>query len=131
MPGLNQALLDSQLIISFLRGNKTAFDVFWAVRKKYVAVATIGEFATGLYRAKNLDRAMEQFAKLFQLLTVLPATVEIAIQFGLFESQLLKKGTPIPKNDVWIASTAKIHQLPVITNDSHFLLLPQIQVINW
>lgn len=126
-----RALLDSQLLISFLRGKEVAFEVFWSVRQRYVAAAVVGELATGLYRSKNLDKAIEQFTRLCNLLTVLPATTDVAIQFGLLHAQLLQKGTPIPQNDVWIAATARIHRLPIISNDSHFLLIPQIKTVGW
>jgi tRNA(fMet)-specific endonuclease VapC len=37
-------------------------------------------------------------------------------------------GTPIPSNDVWIASTAMQHGLRIVTTDDHFARVPQILV---
>ena len=34
--------------------------------------------------------------------------------------QLKRSGNPIPVNDAWIAALARQHDLPVLSNDSHF-----------
>ena len=39
---------------------------------------------------------------------------------------LRKKGTPVPTNDLWIASTAMQHGLKVLTTDRHYLKIPHI-----
>ena len=40
--------------------------------------------------------------------------------------QLRQAGTPIPANDLWIASLAIQHELSLFTRDSHFSKLPQV-----
>ncbi|TKB98659.1 PIN domain-containing protein [Pedobacter cryophilus] len=52
---------------------------------------------------------------------LLIADKETANQYGLIKTQLLQKGKPIPENDIWIAATAKQHQIKLITLDKHFL----------
>lgn len=42
--------------------------------------------------------------------------------------KLLKKGTPIPENDIWIAATALQHQLPLYTHDKHFKEVEDLQL---
>ena len=34
--------------------------------------------------------------------------------------ELKDKGTPIPENDIWIAATCMIYEIPLATNDKHF-----------
>jgi predicted nucleic acid-binding protein len=40
--------------------------------------------------------------------------------------QLRRAGTPIPTNDLWIASLAVQHQLMLLSRDEHFAKLPQV-----
>jgi tRNA(fMet)-specific endonuclease VapC len=40
--------------------------------------------------------------------------------------QLRRAGTPIPTNDLWIASLAVQHQLVLLSRDEHFNKLPQV-----
>jgi len=40
--------------------------------------------------------------------------------------QLQRAGTPIPTNDLWIASLAVQHQFCLVSRDRHFDKLPQI-----
>jgi tRNA(fMet)-specific endonuclease VapC len=40
--------------------------------------------------------------------------------------QLRRAGTPVPTNDLWIASLAVQHQLVLSSRDEHFDKLPQI-----
>jgi tRNA(fMet)-specific endonuclease VapC len=43
---------------------------------------------------------------------------------------LLKKGKPIPENDIWIAAVAKQHTLRLFTNDAHFSAIEGILIQN-
>lgn len=50
---------------------------------------------------------------------------------GRLRAQLAKAGTPIPENDIWIASLALEHQLPLAARDAHFDLVIGLQVLKW
>jgi len=43
--------------------------------------------------------------------------------------QLRQAGTPIPTNDLWIASLAIQHELALITRDAHFAKVPQVALL--
>lgn len=55
-----------------------------------------------------------------QLCIVLEVDADTAKYFGEIVAELYKKGKPIPTNDVWIAASAKQHNLTLITKDKHF-----------
>jgi tRNA(fMet)-specific endonuclease VapC len=42
---------------------------------------------------------------------------------------LAAKGKPIPENDLWIAATAKSHDLPLYCKDAHFDELADLMTI--
>lgn len=44
-------------------------------------------------------------------------------------NQLLRAGTPIPTNDLWIASLAVEHELPLFSLDKHFRKVAQVELL--
>ena len=57
------------------------------------------------------------------------ADEETTRQYANLFRQLRRQGTPIPANDLWIASLAVQHDLYLFTRDSHFEHLPQIPLV--
>jgi predicted nucleic acid-binding protein len=45
--------------------------------------------------------------------------------------ELKKKGKPIQTNDIWIAAIAKVHDLILITNDSGFRYISDLEIEDW
>jgi len=54
-----------------------------------------------------------------------------AHQYGIVKELLRRKGRPIPENDVWIAATALLHGLPLVTRDAHFAHVDGLVVEVW
>jgi len=44
---------------------------------------------------------------------------------------LLKKGKPIPENDIWIAAIAIQQNLSLVTFDKHFSDVEDLQLETW
>jgi tRNA(fMet)-specific endonuclease VapC len=53
--------------------------------------------------------------------------IGIADCFGVFMNYLQRKGTKIPTNDVWIAATAHMCGVTLLSDDAHFDFLPQLK----
>jgi tRNA(fMet)-specific endonuclease VapC len=51
---------------------------------------------------------------------VLPITWQTADHFGRISAALRKRGTPIPSNDIWIASQAIESGASLLSADRHF-----------
>ena len=60
---------------------------------------------------------------------MLLADEQTTFHYGRLYAQLRKQGTPIPTNDLWIASLVVQHRLTLFTRDDHFRNLPQIPTI--
>jgi tRNA(fMet)-specific endonuclease VapC len=48
------------------------------------------------------------------------------VHYASIYLQLRRQGTPIPTNDMWIASLCLQHELTLYARDSHFDHLPQL-----
>jgi tRNA(fMet)-specific endonuclease VapC len=63
---------------------------------------------------------------------VLPWTVEICWQYGELYRLLAGKGTLIGTNDLWIAATALVHGMGVVTaNLGEFGRVPGLELIGY
>ncbi len=62
--------------------------------------------------------------------TVLP-DIETCRLYAALATLLEKSGTPIPQNDLWIASLALQHGAALATCDLHFQHVPGLKTENW
>lgn len=96
----------------------------------FLSAIVLGELITGFKRGsgekKNKD-VLEEFMS-EQAVEILNVGQETANIYGEIKYYLDKKGTPIPTNDIWIASQAIETGSVLITYDKHFLKIPGLRV---
>ena len=87
-----------------------------------------GELAAG--ESLGADRAKwETFIRPFRFLSY---SEEIGWRFGAVFRQLRRQGTPIGANDLWIAATALVHGLPLVTrNAEEFRRVRGLEVLSY
>jgi predicted nucleic acid-binding protein len=96
-----------------------------------VSAVTLGELRLGVLQAKDPEAASRrlstyQLAQRFEALTVNDTVSEA---WALLVSRLRAAGRRVPVNDSWIAATAIAHGVPVVTQNSDYDAMPDIQVI--
>jgi tRNA(fMet)-specific endonuclease VapC len=52
-------------------------------------------------------------------------------QYGQIKAEIAEAGTPIPDNDIWIAALAREYELPLVTRDQHFDIVPGLKTLAW
>ncbi|MEK7764744.1 MAG: type II toxin-antitoxin system VapC family toxin [bacterium] len=124
-------ILDTTAVSSLL-GNEAGIEqVVQRVDRPYLPVIVIGEFRYGL--KQSLRRSMDEAA--FQRLEsgshILPIDAATALVYADIRDELRRAGSPIPANDLWIASLGRQHGLPVATRDAHFDLVSGLKRISW
>ena len=93
----------------------------------HVSIITAGELAAGprLSRRGQWERLLGRFE-------VLPLDREVAWRFGQTFRYLKENGLLIGTNDLWIAATALLAEMPVVTrNEAHFRRVPGLEVIGY
>lgn len=91
----------------------------------------IAEIKAGFYGGNQQSRNEELQGRLLVRDTVgilLPGR-ETAEHYARLFVQLKRAGTPVPDNDLWIASLALEYDLTLITRDRYFESIPQL--IRW
>jgi predicted nucleic acid-binding protein len=98
-----------------------------------ISAITLGELRLGALQAKDPEVASRrlsayQLAQRFDAISVDEAVFEA---WALLVSRLRAAGQKIPINDSWIAATAIAHRIPIVTQDSDYDAMPDVQVIRF
>ena len=117
---MNGNLVDTNVIIKLLNGDENAVRLFNGATDVAVPVIVAGELFYGAYKSSRSQENLGLFMDFLSDYTMLPVDSDIAKTYGEIKAQLVKKGSPIPENDIWIAATAKTHNLTLLTFDAHF-----------
>jgi len=96
-----------------------------------ISAITLGELRLGVLQARDPETASRrlstyQLAQRFEALAVDEAVSEA---WALLVSRLRAAGRKVPINDSWIAATAIAHRVPIVTQDSDYDAMPDVQVI--
>jgi tRNA(fMet)-specific endonuclease VapC len=127
----NNILLDTNIVIELFKGNVSVSRQLESYPNVAIPFAVLGELYLGVYRSSDPKKHIKQVKDFLKNCHLLVADHETANQYALVKTSLLNKGKPIPENDIWIAATAKQHQLTLITRDKHFNEIDEISIANW
>jgi tRNA(fMet)-specific endonuclease VapC len=127
-------ILDTNFVITAEReanartvGRADAFLAAHAEDSLFLTFTVAGELACGQSAA-----ARAQWERLCHPYAVLPWTIEVSWQYGELYRVLAAKGTLIGTNDLWIAATALVHGMDVVTaNLAEFRRVPGLGAIGF
>jgi predicted nucleic acid-binding protein len=96
-----------------------------------ISAITLGELRLGVLQAKDPQTASRRLSayQLAQRLEALTVDEAVSEAWVLLVSRLRAEGRKVPVNDSWIAATAIAHQVPIVTQDSDYDAMPDVQVI--
>lgn len=122
------ALADTSIFVARESGRKLRAAV---PSELAVSVVTIAELRLGVLAAQNLgtrDRRLTTLAGA-RLLDPLPIDNQVADAWATLVAELRSEGRRIGVNDAWIAATAIVNGLPVVTQNGDFTDIPGLEVI--
>ncbi|NJE76703.1 type II toxin-antitoxin system VapC family toxin [Thermococcus sp. ES12] len=113
------AVLDTNVIIEIARGNGEVLDRVTSLDSTfYITSITKFEILLGMPRKDELIW--------LKALIELPFDGKCAEMAAYLHKKLKEKGTPMSLRDLFIASTAIVNGLPIITLDSDFEVLKEL-----
>lgn len=118
-----KGLLDTSTVIAIETNREVDFGAL--PLEQYVSAFTIGELHAGIHSAPDVDSRAARVASLDAVtgLQTLGVDSAAAAHWGRMRAKLNEAGRRINVNDLWIASVALAHDMPVVTQDSDFDLL--------
>ncbi|OGR96754.1 MAG: twitching motility protein PilT [Elusimicrobia bacterium RBG_16_66_12] len=129
---MKSILFDTNAYGAFLAGDKSMLDVLSRAETISMSVIVLGElhagFRGGNKRGEN-ERILAEFLGKPGVSTLL-LSLETAQIFGEIKEGLKRAGTPIPINDVWLASQAMETGAVLVSLDAHFRRVPGLRLWN-
>ena len=125
-------ILDTNAVSALAQKNSSLIERLRDARRLAVTFVSLGEFAYGS-RNSVARRELELWIR-EQLLTradVLFPDLSTIEYYADIRSELRKAGTPIPANDIWIASLVRQHGMSILSLDTHFDYVNGVLRIEW
>jgi predicted nucleic acid-binding protein len=96
-----------------------------------ISVVTLGELRLSVLQAADPESAARRLStyQLAQRFDALPVNEQVSDAWALLVSRLRAAGRKAPINDSWIAATAMVHGVPVVTQDADYDAMPGVGVI--
>jgi len=121
-------LIDTNVIIRFLKGVTELFPLFDDMEKICVSWISVGELMYGAELSSKKEFNKPHYRTFCEMMQVINSDQEIADCYGVIKAQLKNDGHPIPENDIWIAATAVARDLTLVTADRHFSFIKNLDV---
>ena len=121
-------LIDTNILTDALRGKPNVVYLVQRAAEVFVPFICLAEIKAGFLcgnRVPENERLLHQFLSEPDVRVSYPDQETTEVYARLF-AQLRRAGTPIPTNDIWIASLGVQHHLTLLTRDEHFDKLPQL-----
>lgn len=120
--------LDTNRYVDLCKGLAPTVDLVASADAVFLPFVVVGElragFALGRRGAEN-ERVLRRFLQKAGVHLLL-ADDQTTFHYASVFRHLRERGTPVPTNDMWIASLVLEHNLVLHARDEHFDRLPQL-----
>ena len=123
---MKEILIDTNIYSFALKGDRDTVSLLRTMRLIGISSVSIDELLSGFKggtREKENRRELDEFldSPRVRIYSVDEDTAEF---YAEILNEMRSKGTPIPTNDIWIASVALQKGLPLYSRDLHFKQVP-------
>jgi len=112
--------LDSNIVIDVLNNKKAIVESLQNYRKVSLPITVCGELLFGAKNSAKRHLNEQRFRQFIQACQVLNINELVAEEYAEIRKVLKDKGRPLPENDIWIAATCLVNDVPLATHDRHF-----------
>ena len=123
--------IDTNAVIAYREGISEVCKLIDEADMIILPVTVLGELLYGALnstKAKMNEQVIQKFASHSLVIQVDEA---VAARYANVRFNLKKKGTPIPENDIWIASACLELEVPLLSHDGHFNFVDGLKLIKW
>lgn len=125
---MNQLLLDTSAYSAFMRNHTMIKRALQEADEIFLSPIILGELKSGFRKGKRTEKSLKELDAFLSSprVSILDMDSETSERYAIIINTLWAAGTPVPTNDIWIASTAMQHGLRILTTESHFLKISQV-----
>lgn len=114
-------LLDTNICIALIKVNPTVMPVFLAKAVQcyipsYIPTIVLGELYKGVYCSQKVEKNLANLNDFLTLVAVVEFNRAAALEFGLIQGELRRKGQPTGEIDALIAAVARSRTDTLVTN---------------
>jgi tRNA(fMet)-specific endonuclease VapC len=128
---IGKYLLDTNIVIALFANDVSILRQLTADAQIFIPSIVLGELYYGANKSAHSKANITHIDNFALKSAVLACDTDTARLYGRIKDHLRAKGTPIPKNDIWIAALAKQHQLTLASRDQHFRAIREIKLEQW
>lgn len=122
-------ILDTNALSAWADGHPGCREVFMQARSIIVPAIVLGEYRFGILQSRHCERYQQWLNRNLPNAELAVIGAETARHYADIRLYLKSCGTPIPPNDLWIAALVRQRNLPLLSNDAHFDLVPDLMRI--
>ncbi len=126
---MTRGLVDTSVFIA--RESERPLDADGMPEEIAISVITIGELRAGVLATSDVATRNRRLTTLTEALAFDPIPIDerVAEEWARLRVELRDTGQRMPINDSWIAATARSIGVPVVTQDSDYVRIPDLDVI--
>ncbi len=126
-----RVLADTNVLIGLFADDPAIVDRLQQQQDVFLCVPVLGELTYGALASVRVRENLARIREFAGAMIVLGCDQSTAESYAAVKYQLRQKGRPIPENDVWIAALARQHGLTLVSRDSHFEAIEDLNLEIW
>ena len=126
-------LIDTDICSAHLKGNREVSARFLQYSGRLrLSTITVGELYTWAKRGSAPPARLVAVREMLMAARLIDVNHDVAQRAGELRAALLDMGKPMPSMDLFIAATALVHELTLVTHNlRHFQNVPDLAVADW
>lgn len=124
-------LLDTNIIIALFEFDVGVQNRLRGAQGVFLSSVVLGELYFGANKSSRAEENTARIDRFAEGRFVLASDAQVAREYGLLKNELRLKGRPLPENDIWIAATARWHDLVLASRDNHFREVEGLKMEMW
>ncbi len=124
-------ILDTNAISALSAQDDALLKVLERENDLCVTVVNAAEFFYGVQNSKRKDVLTRWFSEFLDSVRILDLDRDVFPFYNVIRTELKRAGTPIPTNDLWTASLARLYGMKVVSRDRHFDRVRGLERVEW
>ncbi|CAN5160981.1 hypothetical protein BH20VER2_BH20VER2_17500 [soil metagenome] len=126
-----ELIVDTNALSAWMDGDPALRPVLQNAQRIALSPIALGEFRFGVLGSRHRAAYEEQLRLVEDEFPPLQINGSTAQYYASLRRVLAARGRPIPWHDLWIAAQALQHRLQILSRDTHFDLIPNLERVSW
>ena len=124
-------ILDTNAISALSAQEDALLNILEPEAELCVTVVNAAEYFYGIQSSRKRTLLRRWFAEFLDGVEILDLNRDVFPFYHVIRTELRMAGTPIPANDLWTASLARLHGMKVVSRDLHFDRVKGLERVAW